>query len=206
MGGQGDVEARRIAIEERRIDLDERLAAAELESGTRRRRQDDRQTWITAATVVLSVFVPLMVAAVAYWSTAANEASQSKRHSELAAAQSKRDFELEVARIALSAENPAAASRKANMLKALFPGKLSPEFATEFNPAAFEIYSTAGSKREVLNLLLANPGKETQILAWWARLFPADADGEFSFLPAFAEGALTQEERSRLIDAIRSGG
>ena len=202
-GEQGDIEARRTVVDERRIDLEERLAAAELESGERRRRHEDRQIWITAATVVLSVFVPLTVAAVAYWSTAATESSQSKRDSELAAAQSRRDFELEVARIVLSAENPAAASRKAEALKALFPGKLSPRFATEFDPAAFETYSTARSKREVLNLMLAHPGREAQILAWWARLFPADADGKFSFLPAFAKGALTPEERASLVKAIQ---
>jgi hypothetical protein len=199
---QGDLEARRIAIEERRLELEERQAAAEAESGTRRRRQEDRQTRITAATVAISIFVPLMVAAVAYWSTAANEAAQSKRDSALAAAQSRRDFELEAARIVLSAESPAAASHKANLLKALFPDKLSPGFATEFKPAAFETYSTARSKREVLNLMLAHPGREAQIVAWWARLFPADAEGKYSFLPAFAQGALTQEERTRLLNMI----
>jgi hypothetical protein len=191
--GQAEIEARRLAVEERRIDLEERLAAAELESGKGRRKREDRQTWITAATVAVSVFVPLMVAAVAYWSTAANNASQSKR-----------DFELEAARIVLSSESPAAAFRKAKALKALFPEKLAPEFATEFDPRKFESYSTAGSKREVLNLMLAHPGREAQILAWWARLFPADADGDFSFLSAFANGALTPQERARLLSAIQT--
>ena len=89
------------------------------------------------------------------------------------------------------------------MLKALFPDKLSAGFATEFEPSDFETYSTARSKREVLNLLLAHPGQEAQIVAWWARLFPADAEGTFSFLPAFAEGALTRKERRRLLESIR---
>jgi hypothetical protein len=202
-GDQGDLETRRLAIEERRIDLEERRAAAEAESGTRRRSQEERQGRITAATVAASVFVPLMVAAVAYWSTASNEAAQSKHDSELAAAQSRRDFELEAARIVLSAESPAAAFHKANMLKALFPDKLSPGFATQFEPSAFETYSTAGSKREVLNLMLAHPGQEAQIVAWWARLFPADARGKYSFLPAFAQGSLTPAERAKLLETIR---
>ena len=140
----------------------------------------------------MSVFVPLMVAAVAYWSTASNQAAQSTRN-----------FELEAARIVLGAESPAAAFHKASMLKALFPDKLSPEFATRFEPSAFETYSSAGSKREVLNLMLAHPGEEAQIVAWWARLFPADAEGEFAFLPALAEGALTPAERAKLLDSIR---
>jgi hypothetical protein len=194
-GGQPDIQARLAAVEERRIDLEERLATVELESGGRRRTHEG----IKAA----SVFVPLMVAALAYWSTSSNEASQSKHDSELAAAQSRRDFELEAARIVLNAETPAAAFRKAKALKALFPGKLSPSFADEFDPSVFETYSTAGSKREVLGLMLAHPGDELQILAWWARLFPADASGETAFLPAFAEGALTPQERSSLIRAIR---
>lgn len=186
-GGQGDSEAR--------------PAPGGAEIGTHSRR-DDRKTWIAAATIVVSIFIPLMVAAVGYWSTAANQAAQSKRDSELAAAQSRRDFELEAARIVLSAGSPSAAAHKANALKALFPDKLSPTFATAFEPAAFETYSTARSKREVLNLLLAHPGQEAQILAWWAQLFPADASGSFSFLPAFAQGGLTADERATLARAI----
>ena len=150
-----------------------------------------RQSWIAVATVTAGLFVPLMVAALGYWATASNQEAQARR-----------DFELEAARIVLSAENPTAIYNKARALKALFPERLSPAFATQFEPARFETYSTSRSKRELLNLLLAHPGHEAQILAWWAQLFPADAAGGFAFLLAFAEGALTPADRANLTEAI----
>jgi hypothetical protein len=162
----------------------------------------DRHSWVAVATVTVGLFVPLMVAALGYWATASNQEAQARRDFELAAQQSRRDFELEAARIVLNAENPTAIYNKARALKALFPGRLSPTFATQFEPARFETYSTARSKRELLSLLLAHRGQEAQILAWWAQLFPADAAGDFAFLLAFAEGALTRTERADLTDAI----
>lgn len=83
----------------------------------------------------LALFIPLMVLAAtvlaSYW---------------LAQARERVDFELKAAEIVMNASSPSAATNKAAVLMELFPGKLSPAFASTLGGLYDSAQSSVGQK------------------------------------------------------------
>ena len=78
-------------------------------------------TKVSAWSTAVSIFIPLLIAAL---TIAYNVYLQSQR--------TKIDFELKAAEIIMSAESPTAARNKATILVELFPEHLSPRFRDTF--------------------------------------------------------------------------
>lgn len=113
----------------------------------------------------LSIFIPLLIAAL---TIAFNSWSQVQ--------QSKSDFILQAAEIVISAESPTGAYNKARALAALFPEQLPPdfeEFAEAFNPENFSVPSST-PKRTLLEWIIQYPDQKDEILETWSKLFPED--------------------------------
>lgn len=75
------------------------------------------KSWSTA----VSIFIPLLVAALTILYNVRIQAERART-----------DFELKAAEIVMSAESPAAAGNKATVLVELFPERLSPRFREVF--------------------------------------------------------------------------
>lgn len=112
---------------------------------------------------VASIFVPLLIAAL---SLAYNTVSQIQ--------QAHNDFELKAAEIVLSTEGPTGALNKARALVALFPGRLSNDFAQSFDPKLYMGIKTAEGKMQLLTLISEHPEQKQEIIHMWKQLFPAD--------------------------------
>lgn len=90
-------------------------------------------------------------------------------------AQSVHAFELKAAEIVMGASNPGAIKRKAEILKEIFPTRLSKDFVKLYDPAEYTFVGpNISSKMELLKLLIEHPDQHDAILELWTRMFPAD--------------------------------
>jgi hypothetical protein len=90
-------------------------------------------------------------------------------------AQSVHAFELKAAEIVMGASNPGAIKRKAEILKEIFPTRLSKDFVKLYDPAKYTFVGpNVSSKMELLKLLTEHPDQHDAILELWRRMFPDD--------------------------------
>jgi hypothetical protein len=144
-----DLEARRVAIEEARLEL-ERVKAD----------REARGWWVAR----VGVAIPLLAAVVAAWVSVDN-ARETDRN----------DFELKAAEIVFQTDDPYATEARARALSELFPGHLSKDFGKTFRPGRYGTDAGAvGAKKELLQLLVAHPRQARAILSAWQQLFPDD--------------------------------
>jgi hypothetical protein len=125
----------------------------------------------------LSIFIPLIVAAITFASSSYSQARQAEDQLELRQIQDQAQFELQAAEIVMASDNPAVTYNKALALEILFPNRIPSDFADEFDPGKFSSSSPAGivqSKKELLTLLAEHPEERRQILDTWKQLFPED--------------------------------
>jgi hypothetical protein len=113
----------------------------------------------------LSIFIPLLIAAL---TIAFNSWSQVQ--------QTKSDFILQAAEIVMSSETPTGSYNRARALAALFPEQLPSNFqsfAEAFNPEKYAAPSTTAQKT-LLEWLILYPEQREDILDAWIILFPED--------------------------------
>jgi hypothetical protein len=90
--------------------------------------------------------------------------------------QNKNNFDLKAAEIVMDANNPIGVKRKAAVLQALFPARLSSDFSASFDPKNYiSIGPSTDSKLKLLQIIVDNPGKEEEIVTLWRRMFPDDS-------------------------------
>jgi hypothetical protein len=144
-------------LERERMDLERQRILLEQE----RLKVDRFKSWWTG----ISILIPLLVAAV---TVAFNTWSQVQ--------QAQSEFELKAAEIVMNASGPAEARNKARALAALFPDRLSENFAgfaEAFDP---DLYGgpDAEVKKELLRWIIANPEQKQEIVEMWVEVFPDD--------------------------------
>jgi hypothetical protein len=111
----------------------------------------------------LSIFIPLLIAAI---TIAFNSWSQVQ--------QSKSAFTLQAAELVMNTDSPTATYNKARALSALFPDQLPPsfnDFAEEFNPDLYSV-ETSTARRTLLQWIIDKPQQKQEILDAWIALFP----------------------------------
>jgi hypothetical protein len=130
------------------------------------------KAWING----VSLTVPLMVAALTFALSVRNQNQQAKLQREAQAASERAQFELKAAEVVLNERTPVGARNKARALKALFPGKLPPEFVSSFNPEEFEGPKVESFEaKKVFFEVAATKLPEIEALAMvWKKLFPGD--------------------------------
>jgi flagellar biosynthesis/type III secretory pathway M-ring protein FliF/YscJ len=155
MADEGNIEHQKLAIDQRRLSLEERKAKAELRWG-----------WLTR----LVVLIPVVVALIAFMQALKVQNEKAKD-----------DFEVKAAEIVMNADTPAETDGRARALAALFPDRLGPDFASQFDPdkfanrPQFERDQVVAAKKELLDLVAAHPQDRALIIELWRDLFPDDA-------------------------------
>jgi hypothetical protein len=165
-----------MTIAERRLELEERRVVAE----EKRLRQEVKWGWITR----LGVAVPLvvLVATLIYngweFSRAADadrdrERGQAAQESQRQIDQANIDAQLAIMGIMLNQESPQQAYAAALAFDDL--GISEDAGGQRLAPLVEKTLDTdAGSKQSFIDLLVAHPGEEAEIIALWRELFPTD--------------------------------
>jgi transcriptional regulator of met regulon len=158
------MDADQIAIEEKKMRLDERRVEME--------ERKTRQTFWARLGVVVPLAVALLALAGNFWS------EHNKREEQIQ--QAKDAFELKVADLVMNTKSPFETQGRATAMKQLFPERLGENFAARFDPEQatdrrkFENDQRVAAKKELLNLIAAHPEAREQIISTWRTLFPAD--------------------------------
>lgn len=134
------------------------LKEVELEIEREKLKVERLKAWLTG----LSIFVPLIVAALSFAFSTLSQAQQARY-----------DFEIKAAEIVLGASSPSAAAAKARALADLFPDQLPADFAESFDSSLYGGPSSEG-KKEFLQLMIEYPDHRREIIWLWERLFPGD--------------------------------
>jgi hypothetical protein len=163
------IEERRLALEERRVLCEEDKARQEIKWG-----------WITR----LGVAIPLVVLAATLiyngWqfrreaeNNREQENRQAQREAEIEEFSAKIQFQLAILDTLLSQESPQEAHSKAVIFDEL---GISEDIGDEKLAPIMErvLDQDAGSKEAFINLLVAHPDKQKEIVALWHFLFSAD--------------------------------
>lgn len=87
----------------------------------------------------------------------------------------KLQFEIKAAEIAFSGKTATAVVNRAKALKIIFPDRLPDDFTKGFSPTDFGANKEPSDEKKVfLDFILKYPGREAEVVALWAQLFPGD--------------------------------
>ena len=145
--------------DQQKNEFDLELAKIELER-EKLKLERNKAIWTS-----LSIFIPLLIAAL---TIAFNAWSQAR--------QAQSAFLLQTAEIVMNADSPTGSFNKARALAALFPQQLPSDFSTfteTFDPAKYSVPTTSAQKT-LLEWLILYPDQRQQILDDWLSLFPKD--------------------------------
>jgi hypothetical protein len=138
------------------------LEMAKIELEREKLKLERSKSWMTS----LSIFIPLMIAAL---TIAYNSWSQVQ--------QSKTDFMLQAAELVIGAETPTGAKNKAGALAVLFPDQLPANFkmfVDDFTPSDYGERSKDDVKKTLEERINQTPEQKDKIIDAWILLFPED--------------------------------
>jgi hypothetical protein len=135
-------------------DLEERKLALEKE----KLRVERKKLWLMPLSFITPVAIAGATIIFGFWS-----------HHERAQA----DFDLKTAEIIMNSSTASGTRNRAKALAALFPNRVSPNFADSFTPSDFGAPSIARQEK-LLQLVVEHPERKAEIIAMWKRLFPRD--------------------------------
>src|SRR6266446_5717341 len=146
------------SAERDRLELERQKFAFEKEIERQKIADEQRKTWLTAA----STFIPLLLGVLTIYYAVRNQAEQAKS-----------SFELKAAEIIMDHPHPGLIKYRAKVLVNLFPSRLPEDFGKSFDPEKY--YGPSyHSKIELFRLIGQKPELEREIVRVWRRLFPAD--------------------------------
>jgi hypothetical protein len=156
----------------RRDAMDDREEAIEREKLTLEREKlklERFKAWWTG----MSVLVSVLIGATTIWFGVWTQRKTAELQLEVQRQSAQAQFEIKAAEIAMNTDNPDVTKGKSIALTQLFPNRLTPAFAKQFENEAFAPDEIA-SKKELLRLLATKPDQRAQIIKDWGRLFPGD--------------------------------
>ncbi|HMG04142.1 MAG TPA: hypothetical protein VK581_01700 [Chthoniobacterales bacterium] len=136
-------------------DLEERKFALERD----KLRVERKKLWLMPLSFVTPVAIAAATIIFGFWS-----------HHERA----KADFDLKTAEIIMSSPTASGTRNRARALAALFPNRVSPNFADSFTPSDYGAPNIARQEK-LLQLVVEHPERKEEIIAMWKRLFPRDS-------------------------------
>jgi hypothetical protein len=139
--GSLDLQKERILIEQKRLELEEEKLKIERE----------KNKWMS-----LSIFIPLLVVSITLIGGMLNQQMQSKN-----------EFELKAAEIVMDTESVSAARNRARTLAALFPNKLSSDFAEAFEPEHHSGEIPLETRIELFRQIIEHNDREAEIIRHW---------------------------------------
>lgn len=142
------------------------LSQQEVELEEKKLTVERQKMWLTAGSIVVSVFVPLFIGAMTLRS------------------QARVAFELKAAELVLSSASPWVAQGRVNVLKSLFRERLGDHFAASFNKEEFPGVRHTELKLALFEALAQDPAKKEQVVQLWRDLFPNEK-AWFDELPLF---------------------
>ncbi len=153
-----DIEERKLLIEQQKL------------------RVEWRKVWLTPVSIIASTIIATVTVIFGFW----NQQQRAETEFRLQQKRAADEFELKAVEIVMNVNSPTGTRNKARALAALFPGHLSPDFATTFTPQDFQAGPNSARPEKLLQLVSEHPEQKKQIIATWKRLFPRD-----SFVEAF---------------------
>jgi hypothetical protein len=181
-----DIAREKLVLERRRVELQELVDSRRLDMEEKKNANEIRWGWTTR----LGVLIPVFVAIVAFLQGSCVQRQQAENNFvlekfkaqenlRLEELQANRDFEVKAAELVMAAEGPAEVRGRAEALGDLFPQRLGGEFSQGlvsklFSQLREDESREAGRKKELLELLAANPQRMGRILGLWQQLYPED--------------------------------
>jgi hypothetical protein len=151
-----DLDQEKIKIEREKMEIEREKIRLENEKLAIER---SKTKWTVA-----SIFIPLLIGALSIAYSAYSQVQQARY-----------DFELKVAELVMSSENPTGSMNRARAIQALFPERLPDKFAASFDPKLYSVPKTSdSSKKELLKLIVEHPDQKQEIIELWSLLFPGD--------------------------------
>lgn len=179
-----DLDQERLALERRKVELDER------------RERADRY-------MRMGIVIPVAVAVLTLAGTMISARVEARSNLELQHAKARDDFRVRAAEIVMDTSTPAEAQGRALALAALFPEQLGNDFAAQYDvrrytdPDEFQRDQRVASKKELLNILIEHPGRQSEILALWRAFFPGDDWIDELDSPPVATTSASHDESAR---------
>jgi hypothetical protein len=167
-----ETEKSKTEIEWNKVRLDRRRLAFEW-----LKYRNDRWQWLTTVLspigTFLAIFIPLIVAALAYKSSVSSEQMQTLRASELA----KNEFKLKIIETVFNTNNPETAKNKIIFLQALFPEDLEKVSVEEIDTSKIA-QPNPEIVLELMQVVAEHPDQREILLSLYDRLIRGASDAE----------------------------